>query len=131
MKKRLIILTIAALISVSACSNANGNSEIIQTEVQEDYQSTSQESDDDNRAMIAEALGVEKDSRNIRFILNGINTVGMGRLQSARMLESDGQKILSLVAEDGTEYQMYLSESGNLEAVQNLDTGEWPIQSEQ
>lgn len=131
MKKRLIILTIAALISVSACSNANGNSEIIQTEVQEDYQSTSQESDDDNRAMIAEALGVEKDSRNIRFILNGINTVGMGRLQSARMLESDGQKILSLVAEDGTEYQMYLSESGNMEAVQNLDTGEWPIQSEQ
>lgn len=131
MKKRLIILTIAALISVSACSNANGNSEIIQTEVQEDYQSTSQESDDGNRVMIAEALGVEKDSRNIRFILNGINTVGMGQLQSARMLESDGQKILSLIAEDGTEYQMYLSESGNLEAVQNLDTGEWPIQSEQ
>ncbi len=131
MKKRLIILTIAALISVSACSNANGNSEIIQAEVQEDYQSTSQESDDDNRVMIAEALGVEKDSRNIRFILNGINTVGMGRLQSARMLESDGQKILSIVAEDGTEYQMYLSESRNMEAVQNLDTGEWPIQSEQ
>lgn len=127
MKKRLIILTIAALISVSACSNVNDETEPIQEEVQD----TSQESDDGNRVMIAEALGVEKDSRNIRFILNGINTVGMGRLQSARMVESDGQKILSLVAEDGTEYQMYLSESGNMEAVQNLDTGEWPIQSEQ
>ena len=126
----MIILTITALISVSACGNTNGDSEVIQTDVQDDYQEMSQESDDDNRVMIAEALGVEKDSRNIRFILNGINTVGMGRLQSARMLESDGQKILSLVAEDGTEYQMYLSESGNLEAVQNLDTGEWPIQSE-
>lgn len=83
-----------------------------------------------NRTLIAGALGVEEDSRNIRFILSSLNTVGAGQIQSAEVTEEDGEKVIKVVAEDGIDYQIYLSESGSVEAVKNLTTGEWPIQSE-
>lgn len=48
---------------------------------------------------------------------------------SLRATEVDGEKVLNLVAEDGTDYRNFLSGSGSVEAVENLATGEWPIQS--
>ena len=81
-----------------------------------------------NRIRIAEALGVEKDSRNISFLLSCLVTIDAGRIQSAEVIDGD-EKVLKVVAEDGTEYAVYLSANGSPEAVKNLVTGEWPIQS--
>ena len=89
------------------------------------------EMDEANRTIIAKALGIEENSRNIRFILNSLNTIEAGQIQDAELTEENGDRVLALTAEDGTKYQLYLSASGNVEAVKNLTTGEWPIQSMQ
>lgn len=82
-----------------------------------------------NRTIIAKALGVEENNRNIRFILNSLNTIEAGKIQSAEMGEIGGEKVINLVAEDSINYRIYLSRSGSVEAVKNLDTDEWVIQS--
>lgn len=84
-----------------------------------------------NREMIAQALEIETEDRNIRFILAALDTVHAGKLQSAKATEKDGEKILEVLAEDGVSYRIYLTGSGSVEAVENLVTGEWPVQSQQ
>ena len=82
-----------------------------------------------NRSIIAEALGMEENNRKLRFILSSLNTIQTGQLQSAKMLEIDGESVLYIVAEDSTDYQIYLSGSGSVEAVKNLITEEWVIRT--
>ena len=84
-----------------------------------------------NREMIAQALEIETEDRNIRFILAALDTVHAGKLQSAKATEKDGEKTLEVLAEDGVSYRIYLTGSGSVEAVENLVTGEWPVQSQQ
>ena len=84
-----------------------------------------------NREMIAQALEIETEDRNIRFILAALDTVHAGKLQSAKAIEKDGEKTLEVLAEDGVSYRIYLTGSGSVEAVENLVTGEWPVQSQQ
>lgn len=86
--------------------------------------------DANNRTIIAEAVGIEENDRKMRFILSTLNTISAGQIQSAEAVEDDGRKVINLVAEDGTNYCIYLSRSGSVEAVKNLDTGEWPVKSE-
>lgn len=83
-----------------------------------------------NRTIIAKALGVEENNRNIRFILSSLKTIDAGQIQSAEMAEENGEKVINLVAEDSTEYRIYLSERRSVEAVKNLVTGEWSIRSD-
>lgn len=83
-----------------------------------------------NRTMIAEALHIDENNRSIRFILGCLNTIGAGQIQSAESIVIEGEKTIDLIAEDGTNYRIYLSGSGSVESVKNLDTNEWPIQSE-
>lgn len=83
--------------------------------------------DANNRTIIAEALDIEENDRNMRFILSTLNTISAGQIQSAEAAEEDGEKVINLVAEDGTNYCIYLSKSGSVEAVKNLDTGQWPV----
>ncbi len=89
-----------------------------------------EEKDIANRIVIAEAMGIDENSRSIRFILNCLNTIGAGKIQSAESIDSEGEKAIDLIAEDGTNYRIYLSSSGGVESVKNLDTNEWPIRSE-
>ena len=84
-----------------------------------------------NREMIAQALEIETEDRNIRFILAALDTVHAGKLQSAKAIEKDVEKTLEVLAEDGVSYRIYLTGSGSVEAVENLVTGEWPVQSQQ
>ena len=84
-----------------------------------------------NREMIAQALEIETEDRNIRFILAALDTVHAGKLQSAKAKEKDGEKTLEVLAEDGVSYRIYLTGSGSVEAVENLVIGEWPVQSQQ
>lgn len=137
MKKWVIIWILIILCCISACSNKsidnadsiNGISDIADSHDAVDGDEEEIEVDAINRTIIAEALGVEEENRNIRFILNSLNTIGTGKVQSADATEIDGEKVINLIAEDGTEYRIYLSRRGSVEAIKNLDTGEWPVQS--
>lgn len=142
MKKRMLFFAWIMLFGMCACSNQSANVKIEsesgiaadelaseawdETEVDEEVT----EMNEKNRTLIADALGVNENSRNIRFILSSLNTVGAGQIQSAEVTEEDGEKVIKVVAEDGIDYQIYLSENGSVEAVKNLTTGEWPVQSE-
>lgn len=79
--------------------------------------------------MIAEALEIEDDDRSLRFILSSLNTINAGQIQRAKVVESEEGRLILLVAEGGTNYKVYLTGNGSVDAVENMDTGEWPIQS--
>lgn len=152
MKKWVIALALSVLCSMSACSNRNTNSisdsgqndvanEVSDepgsgenvndnTEVNADEDSEKMKVDANNRTIIAEAVGIEENDRTMRFILSTLDTISAGQIQSAEAAEEDGEQVINLVAEDGTNYCIYLSGSGSIEAVKNLDTGEWPVKSE-
>lgn len=128
MRTQGLVLIMIVLFSISGCTRENVPPDIELEEYIDENEET-EEMDTVNRAMIAEALGIEKDSRNIRFILGNLNKIGAGYLQSAQVEQESGQKVLNIIAEDGTAYSIYLSGSGSVEAIKNLVTGEWPIQS--
>ncbi len=88
------------------------------------------EVDAQNRAMLAQALGVPEDQRNIRFLLGALETVEAGQIRSAELTEADGAEVLRVVGEDGTQLDIYLTGSGKVEGVKNPETGEWLITSE-
>ena len=81
--------------------------------------------------MIAEALGVDENSRNIKYIIAFLNSLDAGVISDVEFNENE-QNMMTIVfkAEDGTNYKMYLSLSGSPMEVKNLDTGDWPITSE-
>lgn len=128
MKKRIVVFVFMLLCCMCACGKGNKGQET--GTVNTNPESETANADEYNRSVIAEAFDGEEDSRNIKFILSSLETIGAGRIQSAECTEVDGESVLHLVAEDGTEYRIYLSESGNVEAVENLNTGEWPLQSD-
>ena len=152
MKKWVIVLALSILCSMSACSNRNtnnisdsgqndvanevsdesGSGENVNdnTEVNADGDKEKMKVDANNRTIIAEAVGIEENDRKMRFILSTLNMISAGQIQSAEAAEEDGEKVINLVVEDGTNYCIYLSRSGSVEAVKNLDTGEWSVKSE-
>lgn len=124
MKKWVIVLALSVLCGMSACSNRNTNN------ISDSGQNDVANVDANNRTIIAKAVGIEENDRKMRFILSTLNAINAGQIQSAEAAEEDGEKVINLVVEDGTNYCIYLSGSGSVEAVKNLDTGEWPVKSE-
>ncbi len=89
------------------------------------------EVDEANRKMIAEALRVDENSRNIKFIIAFLNSLDAGVISDVEFNENEQNRMtIVFKAEDGTNYKMYLSLSGSPMEVKNLDTGDWPITSE-
>lgn len=152
MKKWVIVLALSVLCSMSACSNRNvnnisdsGQNDVANgvsdesgsdvnvddnTEVNADGDEEKIQVEANNRIIIAEAVGIEENDREMRFILSTLDTISAGQIQSAEVAEEDGEKVINIVAGDGTNYCIYLSSSGSVEAVKNLDTGEWLVKSE-
>lgn len=146
MKKLRIILALILLCSMCGCSGGEANKGSVDVpnpgnSMSEgsdmsgygntvDGQEEETEVDAINRTIIAEALQIDESSRSIRFILSCLNTIGAGQIQSAESIEVEGEKAIDLIAEDSTNYRIYISGSGSVEAVKNLDTCEWPIRSE-
>lgn len=147
MKKPLMIFTMAMLYCLCGCSRevdnglASADAADHGDSIREDSDMSGDcdaadgckeetEVDAINRTMIAEALHIDENNRSIRFILGCLNTIGAGQIQSAESIVIEGEKTIDLIAEDGTNYRIYLSGSGSVESVKNLDTNEWPIQSE-
>ncbi len=135
MKKCIIVFVFAffLLCFVSACAGktAEGKPDAItdQPDIEQNIGKEESEVDAYNRSVIAEALNVEENFRELRFILNSLTVIDAGQIQSAKASRIDGDKVLDIVAEDGTEFRIYLSGSGSVDAVKNLTTGEWPITS--
>lgn len=136
MKKWIVVLMLSLACCISACSNEDTLDEITEKsnsekniEINDDTEEVEMEVEVKNRAMIAMALGIEENSSNISVILSCLNTVNAGQIQNAEYAVVDGDKVINVVAEDEINYRIYLSRSGNVEAIQNLDTDEWPIQS--
>lgn len=84
-----------------------------------------------NRTKLAEALSIEEDARCLKFLLSALRTVNAGAIESAELSTEGSDRIINVVAEDGTNYQIFVSNGNSLEAVKNADTGEWVITSEQ
>lgn len=85
---------------------------------------------ENNNKIIANTLGIEETNRNLKFIMNSLNTINAGQIQSAELHETNKEKVLDIIAEDNTKYQIYLSDSNKVEAIKNIDTDEWVIKSE-
>ena len=84
-----------------------------------------------NREVIENALGDEMNETLVKTTLDCLTTLETGKLQSAEKGMENDQKVLTIVSSDGTRYMIYHSGSGGAVAVENLDTGEWPIFSEE
>lgn len=148
MKKLVIILALIMLHYMCGCSGREVDNEpasvdatgydypISEGSGMSDYDDTEDGCEEEmevdviNRTVIAEALSIDENSRSIRFILSCLNTIGAGQIQSAESIEVEGEKAIDLIAEDGTNYRIYLSGSGGVESVKNLDTNEWLMRSE-
>lgn len=137
MKKLLIlILSILILTTFCACNKKNTTDDTqsgitIQTDTSNLINSKKEdiEVDNSNRAIIATALNIDPNSRNIRFILSTLNTIDAGTIQKAEFLEENSQQILNIISEEGTPFSIYLTKNGSVDAVKNTKTGEWVIQS--
>ncbi len=154
MKKAVIIFEIIALCCLSACGNTTagragsqsdvsagtttgsidseiGDSESVESINTDTYNDSEEDSEVTavNRTIIANALKIDESSRNIRFILNCLTTIGAGKIQKAELVEEKNEKMLDIVAEDSTIYRIFLSSGGSVDAVKNCTTGDWPIQS--
>lgn len=77
-----------------------------------------------NREMIAKALGIEESSNDITSVISGLRTIGAGQILSAESVGENGKKILNIVAEDETNYCIYLDNFGGIDRIKNMDTGE-------
>lgn len=140
MKKRFlfcIVLTLSCISIGCASPKKEENSSqmkstdavVSQSETDVDYENGEEdEVDMENRKILAEALGIEENSRNLKFMVNALHTLEAGQLSLAEAEEWNGEQTVRIVAEDGTNYRIYLV-NGNIDSVENVDTGEWPIQS--
>lgn len=142
MKKITIILVLIMCLVLSACGshdavedNSSGDDAAAigieeKADADNDNDEETEEMSDNNRTIIAEALGVDENSRSLRFHLYALNEVNAGEIKSAVAGSDGNDKYIEVVAEDDTVYRIYLSGSGSVDAVKNMDTGEWPISSE-
>lgn len=139
MSKLVIMFFTLMLVGLAACgdaeaektfSTADGVIEAVTSESDmSGIEMEDSEMDEANKALIAEALGIESDSRSMRTIISGLKTIGAGTIKSAEAGNDNGQDILIVVAEDDTQYYIHLTGSGNLDCVKNVTTGEWVITS--
>lgn len=146
MRKNMRIVCIICLLivfTVSGCSSlpktmgdepestSSDNGET--SENSEETSEAGEESDmeKENRRILAKALGKFEKSSSVSNIIGFLDVINAGKLQSAKAGKNGDDPFLDIVAEDGTNYHILLSRGGNVEAIQNVDTGEWVVQSYQ
>lgn len=80
-----------------------------------------------NTNAIAKALGTDPGERNIKYILLTLDTLEAGKIKSAEYQAEENA--IDVISENGISYRLYLSSTRTVDSVKNLDSGEWPIQS--
>ena len=139
MKGRIIFAAMLICACVSACEKKAPieDDEPVEVDTYESFTDSEKEIDPEveanNGALIAKALGIEENHRKIQFILRALDTVNSGKISDAKRIDADNgvDLYLDVVAEDGSNLRIELSKSYSLEGVQNLDTQEWLITSEE
>jgi len=81
-----------------------------------------------NERMIMDALNTNNRD-DISTIISALNSVKAGNIKSATPSTENNDKVLDVVSEDGAKYRIYLTGNLTVEAVKNMDTGEWAIKS--
>ena len=130
----ILSLSVGIICFTNACaataSQPAEKEETVTEVIDKEGDSSDMEAESVNRTIIAEALGIDEESRNIRFLLSSLNTIGAGQIQKAEKGNENGEDVLLVVAEDNTNYCIYLTGSGKVDAVRNMDTGDWVITSQ-
>ena len=75
--------------------------------------------------------GNEDGGRAVRSVMTILDMIEAGQLAGAEIEdgEAEGEKVLSVYTEDETLYRIYISASGSVDAVRNMDSGEWVLRS--
>lgn len=134
--KRLVVflMTSMLLVAVAGCTNVATDipeeSAPVETE-SEPTTMTEDEIREENAKIIADALDKTVQNDRVKNLADlTIDPLQTGLLVGGEYAKEDPDEVLYLMAEDGTEYKFILSATG-VWAVENVTTGEWPIQSYQ
>ena len=124
----LILITIICLACFSSCADP------LAAETEKptaDITTEAEDVDEHNRKILSKAMGLKAGRSRIDTYVSFCNTINAGSIQSAEFEKGDPDNCLNVVGEDGTNFKFYLSSGGSCYAIQNLDTGEWPVKSYQ
>lgn len=146
MKKTLSLLVTATILVTGLCgckkeetkkeTTKKATTEVT-TEATEESEAetttTKEEPDEDtelhNRIILAEALGWHDNNPSLKYFIAHLRNIEAGKIQSAERFESDNDKYLKVIAEDGTEFWILLTSGDSVDAIKNVNTGEWVVQS--
>ena len=148
MKKLCAVLLVSAMLMLTACNSTPDNNHkrrhhkkdhSRETRIEETVETTEDLVDDStedsiiasNSAVIGLALDREPTERCVNSVASGLYTAGAGYIQDAELgVNEYGDPELYVVGEDGTNYRVMLTNGYSLVAIENVDTGEWPVWSE-
>ena len=82
-----------------------------------------------NESMIMDALNTDNRD-DVSTIISALDSIKAGNIISATPSTENSDKVLDIVSEDGAKYRIYLTKNLAVEAVKNMDTGDWVITSE-
>lgn len=82
-----------------------------------------------NERMIMDALNTDNRD-DVSTIISALDSIKAGNIQRATPSTENSDKVLDVVSEDGAKYRIYLTKNLTVEAVKNMDTGDWVITSE-
>lgn len=125
-------------ISVSACGtkepenrgrfDPEDDTALTQEDDEDDPEDTAADTEASNRKILAEAIGIDENDGSMKYNLEKLKKIDAGRIQSAvKGMTEDGEEYIDIIAEDGTNFRMYLMGGYSVMDVENLDTGEWVI----
>ena len=125
-------------LSVSACGmeeqenrgrfDPEDDTALIQEDDEEDPEDTAADTEASNRKILAGAIGIDENDGSMKYNLEKLKKIDAGRIQSAvKGMSEDEEEYIDIVAEDGTNFRMYLMGGYSVMDVENLDTGEWVI----
>ena len=141
-KNKLILIMIMISIFVTACGAeerevrgrfAQEDEETPEkTDDEDDPEDIAAETDASNRKIFAEMFGIDENDESLKYIMASLKNIGAGRIQSAVIgTDKNDEEYVDVIAEDGTNFRMYLFGGYSVRDVKNLDTGEWVMRSYQ
>ena len=84
---------------------------------------------EDDVAAIAEAMGLDKDSTKVKFVMNSLQAVNAGHILNAEMEETDTDRMLHVSTENGLDLRIYLSPGNSVEGILDDISKQWLVWS--
>ena len=134
MKNSVISLVVIALCCLAGCYRSTPNIEeqdnINQSSIPVAVETIDSATESHNRTLIANALLLDEGARSVNFILKSFVAIEAGKLQSAELVQENGENMLDIISESQHKYRIFLSGNNTVEAIKDITTGEWLITSE-